>query len=103
MPRVWVYPDREWANIGDVRWEVSTWIVRPESMDKDELDPDVDVIQKAWAFETEEQAKTCSEVVLEREDLAYGAATIQKQTVDWYVREDGVGEWVDVGESEELG
>lgn len=102
MSRVWMYPEREWASIGDIRWEVSTWVVLPDAMDKDEIDPDRDVVEKTWAFDTEAQAKIYATTVLERDDLAYGGVTIQKQTVDWFVREDGIGEWVDVGESEEL-
>jgi hypothetical protein len=39
---------------------------------------------------------------MERNDLAFGAAYIQKQVVGWFVQEDRVGEWQDVGESEEV-
>lgn len=102
MTRVWLYPEREKANLGDTRWLVSTWIVLPEAMTKEEIDPDVDVVTKNWSFGSHSGATKKAYEVLTRDDLAYGAVTIQEQTVDWFVREDGIGEWVDVGEQEDL-
>lgn len=100
--RVLLYPEKIYAHLGDVRYLLSTEVVRPESMGKDEIDIDSDLITKWWAFTTEAKAREYAAAVLEREDLAFGAVTLQMQIVDWFVREDNVAEWSDVGESEEI-
>lgn len=100
--RVRLYPEKTWEEFGATRFEVSTEIVRPEAMNKDDIDIDSDLIRAHWGFPTEDKARTYAKKVLGRNDLAFGAVTLQKQVVDWFVREDRVAEWSDVGESEEL-
>ncbi len=101
-PRVLLYPEKIYVHLGEVRYLLSTEVVRPESMGKDEIDIDSDLITKYWAFATEERAREYAATILECDDLAFGAVTLQKQIVDWFVREDNVAEWSDVGESEEI-
>ncbi len=100
--RVLLYPEKTYAQLGDVRYLLSTDIVRPECIGKDEIDIDLDLLRRNWAFPTEAKAREYATAVLARDDLAFGAVTLQKQIVDWFVREDNVAEWSDVGESEEL-
>lgn len=100
--KVWLYPERQRAELGETRWEVSTDIVKPEAMGKDEIDIDSDLQCKRWGFSDEAKARKFAIEVLKRDDLAFGAVTLQKQIVEWFVREDGIAEWQDVGESEEV-
>ena len=100
--KVWLYPERQQEEFGATRFEVSTEIVRPEAIGKDEIDHDDDIVSKHWGFKTKEQAEKFAAELLKRDDLAYGAITIQKQVVDWFVKEDRIAEWQDVGESEEV-
>ena len=102
MARVWVYPDREWKQLGEFQFQVQAEIVRPESMGKDEIDIDEDVRSIAWSLPTYEKAAAHAQKVLGRDDLAFGAVYIQKQVVDWFIKEDRIAEWRDVGELEEV-
>ena len=99
--KVFIYQDRTWEEFGATRFEVATEIVKPESMHKHDIDIDEDLIHKAWGFPTEEKARVYAKKVLARDDLAFGAVTVQKQVVDWFVEEDRMAEWADVGESME--
>lgn len=100
--RVKLYPELTFAELGAIRFELSTEIVKPDAMGKHEIDFDNDIRIVHWAFPTEEQAREYAAKVLDRDDLAFGAVTLQKQVVDWFVREDRVAEWSDAGESEEI-
>jgi hypothetical protein len=101
--KVILYPERIWGTFGDTRYLLETEIVKPESMGKDEIDIDSDLMRKQWSFKTEDKARQFANAsVLTRKDLAFGAVTLQKQVVDWFVQEDNVAEWSDMGESEEL-
>ena len=100
--KAWLYPEKRRAEIGEVRWEVSTDVVKPASTGKDEIDIDSDLQCKRWAFKIEGDARKFATEVLKRDDLAFGVVTLQKQVVEWYVREDGIAEWQDDGESEEV-
>lgn len=98
----WLYPEKRRAEIGEVRWEVYTDVVRPEAIGKDEIDIESDLIHKRWGFSNEAKARKFAMELLDRDDLAFGAVTLQKQVVEWFVREDGIAEWQDVGTSEEV-
>lgn len=102
MTQVWVHPEHVRAELGAIRWSVATDIVRPGAMGKDEIDHDDDIVNKRWAFPTREQADAFAAKLLNRNDLAFGAVIIQREVVDWFVREDGVGEWRDDGEADEV-
>jgi hypothetical protein len=97
--RVWVYPEREWRNLGEVSWLVSWHELRPGvKREGDEIDLDSDLIERAHRCVTEEQAKEFGKLAYETKPLFFGAVYIQKQVVDWFVEEDRVAEWRDVGE-----
>lgn len=100
--RAWLYPEKRRAEIGEVRWQISTDIVKPAAMGKGEIDIDSDLEAHCWGFVTEGKARSFAAKLLKRDDLAFGAATLQKQIVGWFVQEDGIAEWQDVGESEEI-
>ena len=40
---VWVYPERTFNHLGDVRYQISWEEVRPEAVGKDEIDHDMDI------------------------------------------------------------
>jgi hypothetical protein len=100
--RAWLFPEKQYAEIGQERWEVSADIVKPSAVG-DEIDIDTDIQHLAWAFATASKARAyAQEVVLTRNDLAFGCTRIQKQVVDWFVEEDRICKWTDVGEAEEV-
>jgi hypothetical protein len=43
MAKVWLYPDREWKEFGAEQFEVTTDVVLPEAIGKDDIDIDRDV------------------------------------------------------------
>ena len=90
------------AAIGTRQFVAETYIVRPEAMGKDDLDHDEDVVLIHQSFPTRELAEARAKEWLERRDLAYGASYVQEEVLDWFVREDNVAEWEDVGEREEF-
>lgn len=100
--KVWLYLERKQAVLGQIRWTISTQIVKPEALDKDEIDIDEDLQERYWGFPDEAKARSYAAEVIKRNDLAFGAVTLQKQVVGWFVEEDRVAEWQDVGESEEI-
>lgn len=100
--KVLLYPEKTWAELGAVRFEVATELVKPGAMGKDEIDIDEDLQRVSVACLTHEEAVAKARKILERDDVAFGAVSIQKQVVDWFVREDRVAEWADVGDSEEI-
>lgn len=55
--QVLLYPEKKWAEFGAIRFELSTEIVRPEAMDKDEIDIDRDLLHLHWGFPTEAKAR----------------------------------------------
>lgn len=100
--KVWLYPEKTREDLGARRFEVYTCIVKPESIGKDEIDIDEDLLHKRWGIKSKTKAQAFAQGLLKRDDLAFGAVTIQEQVVGWFVEEDGIGEWQDVGEAEEV-
>lgn len=100
--RVWVYPERTWQKLGDVRWQISWEEVKPSAQGNDEIDPDSDILYRYAAFLDHDSAVKKAEEIVESGETAFGAVTVQKQVVDWFVEEDRVAEWRDAGESEEI-
>ena len=75
--------------------------VRPNSEREDfDYDNDLDYLVKNCV--TEDAARQYAQKLIDDGVTFFGCARIVKQTVDWYVEEDRVAEWVDVGESEEI-
>lgn len=100
--KAWLYPDRKQEEIGATRFLLSAYMVRPEALGKDDIDMDNDIIEKNWGFKTKPEAEKFAIKILSRDDLAFGAVTTQEQIVDWFVKEDLIAEWKNVGESEEI-
>lgn len=98
--KVWLYSEHKQANLGHVRFLVAAELVRPESIGKDDIDRDEDIVTKRWAFPTKDKADSFAREILKRTDLAYGCVTVQEQVVAWFVKQDKVAEWQDVGDYE---
>lgn len=102
MPKVWTYPEKRWEELGAVRWEVEWWTLRPGAQDLEEHDPDRDIRCHYRTFKTRAAAVKYAKGVVSRGESFYGCATVQEQRVDWYVEEDRIAEWVDVGREEQI-
>lgn len=99
--KVRIYPGATIAEFGAIRFECSWEVVRVGA-DLNDCDPDADILHLALAFETIEAARDHARILLITDVTAFGQVTIQKQVVDWFVEEDRVAEWADVGEPEYL-
>lgn len=105
--KVWVYPERTWEELGAVRWEVEWYELTPSAKKRHENpdyehDRDRDEVAVTKVFKTEAAAKRFARKVVDSYLTVYGNALVTKQTVDWFVEEDKVAEWVNVGEPEEI-
>src|ERR1043166_8457605 len=96
---VWVYPEKRREPLGATRWVVTWWTLKPGRQNKDEIDFDTDIEQHRAAFATQQAARRRARV-LARSSF-FGCAEVQQQRVEWFVEEDRVAEWADVGQSEE--
>lgn len=100
---VWVYPEKTHEPLGAVRWLVS-WHEAKPGMTANEEDSDVDFDDRytchAKAFTAEAAARRYAQKVFGSRPLFFGVVEIQRQCVDWFVEEDGVAEWADVGDAE---
>lgn len=98
--RVWVWPEREYREIGARRWKVSWYTARPGAPEGDDLDFDRDLIEHSAAYGTR---STAMRTAKRRAGQAFfGVAHIREQVVDWISEADGTAEWSDVGELEEV-
>lgn len=108
--QVRVYPGKTIEELGAERWQCEWQEVRPEALkrqaadDNIELDMDVDIMTCCTFHKTEAKAKAAAFDTLKRRAdwLAFGSIIIQLQRVDWFVEEDKVGEWIDIGEPQYL-
>lgn len=108
--RVWVYPDKEWQELGARRFEVEWQTVKPKAKARidaaeakgelDEVDPDTDLDYHYRAYTDKQKALRAARGVVNLRRTAYGCATVTEQVVDWYVEEDRIAEWANVGEPE---
>jgi hypothetical protein len=96
--RVFVYPEKTHEELGAERWQVE-WHTAPrkwEGMDEGEgPDPDC-MISHYSAHATEKAAKAAAKRRIK--DDYYGCPVVTRQVVDWYVEEDRIAEWVNVGD-----
>lgn len=103
---VWVYPEKKYEQLGAVRYEVSWEEVKKEAQHKldanEDIDPDIDIAYLYKPFKDKEKAGAFAKKVVASGVTAYGAATVIKQIVDWYVEEDRIAEWADTSEQEEF-
>jgi len=97
--RVKLYPEIEWGELGDRRWRVEWYEARPGA-DFENFEPDIDAVRKLRSFKTEVAAKAFAKKMIAADKCVYGDACVQEQVVDWFVEEDNVAEWADVGEGE---
>ena len=103
--KVLVYPEKTREEFGAERWVVEWQEVKPSSDirgETTEIDPDTDLIWQHRYFrdKTGDRAIIYAKATVASGCTAYGTVTVQKQAVDWFVEEDRVAEWSDVGEPE---
>jgi hypothetical protein len=104
--RVWVYPDREYADFGAERLSVEWEEMTPRALKRLAADPDyqwdmdTDICTRSEVFQSLVLARQRAKRVLRSGKTAFGQVRIQRQAVDWFVEEDRVAEWADVGEPE---
>ena len=102
--RVFVYPEKDYVEFGTTRWTVS-WEQLKSSADKkqgDDIDFDMDIEHMFSVYATEEKARAGAKKILAEGKPFFGAVTLTKQVVDWFVEEDKVAEWRDCGSGEEI-
>ncbi len=107
--RVWVYPEKEWAEFGAVRWRVKWQTVKLSALkrieaaeargQRDEVDPDSDIADHYRVYSTEKAALRAARAIVDFGKTAYGCAAVEEQCLDWCVEERRVAEWVRVGEA----
>lgn len=99
---VFVYPDKTYEVLGAERW-ICEWYTLPDGWtpelgcEEDSPDPDV-LICHFTSHKTERAAVTAAKRRLKNGDDFYGSPVVRKQVVDWYVEEDRIAEWSEVGE-----
>ena len=107
MPRI--YPEGGTANIGDRRWEVEWWVLKPgvtERIDNgDDFNPDADQYAEVefYAFDNHEAAQQRAQQVCDEHDqrnLSMAIVTVQEQQCDWFERDMSLAEWINVSEAE---
>ena len=100
--KVWIYPEKTYEDLGTARW-VCEWFTVPKNWKPDEgleeegPDPYI-MITNVTVHKTEALAKLAAKRRLKNGDDFYGNPIVRKQVVDWYVEEDRIAEWSDVGE-----
>ena len=104
MPRVFVYPEKEWRNLGEKRWQISWEELRKsvELAPGKDIDFDADVFTVYRVFDAKSAAEAAAKKIILTGKPFFGAVSLQEQIVDWFVEEDKVAEWADVGNAEEI-
>lgn len=105
--RVWVFPEKTYEELGAERWEVE-WYEVPDNwalLSEDEKDcfdhADFPCFSRSFrGLGAERKARQFAKKQSEHRANVFGAATVTRQVVDWYVEEDRVAEWSNVGETE---
>jgi hypothetical protein len=100
--KAWICSERKWGIIGAVRYAIDWEEVKESSKGKQDIEPDLDLNHMLRASADHTKAKAYAQKILSSGVTAYGAVSVQKQELDWFVREDNVAEWIDVGEPEEI-
>ena len=110
MPRVWIHGANKWGDLGARRWVVEWWTMRPEassrivaaapnSADAD-ADPDTDFVCHYKAFKTKDAAANYAQMLVDADKTAHGESSVYQQEVVWFVKEDQVAKWEQIGETE---
>ena|SRR5690242_12173600 len=97
--RVWIYPEKTYGDLGAERWVCEWYELKPSAEGRDNIDPDSDLICKATAHKTKAAALKKARTVAKNPAYYYGASVVL-QRVDWFVEEDRIAEWVNVGDAE---
>lgn len=100
--RVFVYPEKTREELGAKRWQISWHELKDAVKDGAEINFDADLRERSPSFKTETEARAAAARVLATGETFFGVVTLQEQAVDWFVEEDGVAEWTDVGSPEEI-
>lgn len=98
MPRVLVYPEGRYEQLGAERWQASWEEVRPEAVGKDDIDPYSNIVYCFANYATASAALQKARTVVDSYKTAYGGASVVRQIVGWFVEEDRVAEWQNAGE-----
>ena len=109
--RVWVYPDKVYRELGAKRWEAEWQTTKPSAIKRvaeaeakgeyDEIDLDSDLFWHHRVFPNKGLAMAFAKKVVESAaDMAFGSVMVTQQVVDWYVEEDRIAKWADIGEPE---
>ena len=107
-PRVWIYEERTWGQLGQRRWIAEWYAIKPQAKARIDADPDHeidwdrDLLCETVAAKTKEAAIAKARAILESGRAFCGSVLVNEQVVDWMCEEDRVGTWENVGESEEV-
>ena len=102
---VFVYPEKTREPFGKRRFEVEWQELTQAAQKRYDADPnyehdrDSDEVNVARHFDTKADAEAFAAAKADSGDTVYGCATVTEQVVDWYVEEDRIAEWADVGEA----
>ena len=101
---VWIYPEKTHEPFGATRWLASWYVLRPgvDPDSEEDWDPGFDTIEKHIVCKTADAARRAARKVVASGATLFGCAEVQEQRVDWFVAEDRVAEWADVGRAEEV-
>lgn len=102
--RVFLYPEKIYAELGSKRWQISWEQLKTSGAGKvgDEIDIDSDIDYFVAGYPTQEEAREAAKKLLEHDKPYFGAVSLSEQVIDWFVQEDRVAEWVDCGRIEEI-
>ena len=107
--KVRIYPGSALEEFGAVRWDCEWQELKPsakariesavpDTYDRD-IDPDTDLIWCHQYYRSLATAKRAAKKIWEaRSNVIAYSVCIQKQAVDWFIEEDQLAEWVNVGE-----
>jgi hypothetical protein len=98
--QVWLYPEKRRETFGATRWVASWYVLRAGVDPESEWDPTFDTREICRGFATKEAATQEARRAVDAGDTFFGTAEVRQQRVDWYVEEDRVAEWTDVGREE---
>lgn len=108
MMRLLIYPGFTASpQLGAERYEVEWFTLRPDLAATwkhgDEVDFDSDLVVHREHFKVQALALAFAEKYrADHDDLFFGVLTVQKQRIDWFVQEDGITEWADIGDEAEV-
>ncbi len=108
--RVFVFPEKVYEKLGAKRWEVEWWEVtaaarkRVEAseargeLDEYDRDSDIKSLYRVFPYRAKGLAIAYAQKMAYGDHSAYGSATVIEQVVDWYVKENGIAEWINSGD-----